>query len=186
MFGFFKRLNARRNAVAQDIVRLIEEEERKSCALSDEELLSLSDEELVANVWVRIKRFAAGFDTERRALDNMDEAQKTFYIVQCFALRIEAEGLCAYFANAGRDMALFLSDALERVGAMEQKNLFEDFLHDHKIATASLSDFAVESSKEFKRMERKYPFDEFNSAFYALPPMTECLAAYLRENITSF
>ena len=186
MVGFFRKLKAQRDAVTQDIVRLLEEEEQRCCGLSDEALLALSDEELVPTVWIRTRKFADRFDTERRALDNMDDIRRTFYIVYYYDQAVNTEGLCSYFANNGRESALFLRDALERVGAMEHKALFEEFLHHNKIATAELSAFAVGNSKEFKRMERKYPFDEFNSAFYALPPMTELLAAYVRENIAVF
>ena len=187
MLGFFENLRARRDATkAQDIVRQLEEEVARCCSLSDEELLSLSDEELLATAWVRARKFADKFDTERRALDNMEEQQRIFYIVYYYEQEVNTEGLCCYFANTSRETALFLREALKTVGANEHKALFEDFLRENKVATASLSTFAVASSKEFKRLEREYPFDEFNSAFYALSPMTECLAAYVRENIFAF
>ncbi len=186
MLGFFKKLQARRDAVTQDIVRLLEEEVDRCCALSDEELLALPDEDLLATVWVRTKKIADQFDTERRALDNLTESQRIFYIVYYYEQEVNTEGLCCYFANTSRETALFLREALERVGAMEHKALFEDFLRENKVATAALSTFAVTSAKEFKRLEREYPFDEFNSAFYALPPMTEQLASYVRENIFVF
>ncbi|MBE6590371.1 MAG: DUF4375 domain-containing protein [Ruminococcaceae bacterium] len=186
MFGFFKKLLSRRDAVTQDIVRLLEEEELRCCALSDEELLALPDEELLSTVWVRVRKRADKFDTERRALDNMEEEPRIFYIVYYYDQKVNAEGLCSYFANTSRETALFLREALARIGAEEHKALFEDFLHDNKVATAALSAFAIGNSREFKKLERQYPFDDFNSAFYALPPMTEALAAYVRENISVF
>ena len=79
-----------------------------------------------------------------------------------------------------------MREALETIGAMEHKALFEDFLRENKVATAALSAFAVKGSEEFGKLEREYPFDEFNTAFYALDPMTETLAAYVRDNIAAF
>ena len=186
MFGFFKRMLARRDEIAQDVVRLIEEEKDKYCAMSAEELLALSDEELLGVVWVRTERFSARFDTERRAMDNMNDEQRIFYIAYYYMLQVNDGGLCQYFANSSRDTALFLSDALEAVGADEHRALFEDFLHDNKVATAALLHFAVDNSGDFKKMEKKYPFEAFNTSFYALPPMTEAIASYVRENVTSF
>ena len=186
MVVFFKKLKARRDAVTEDIVRLLAEEEERCCALSDDELLALSDEELLSKVWIRTRKFADGFATARRALDSMEEARRTFYIAYYYEQSVNAEGLCAYFANNGRESALFLREALERIGAVEHKALFEDFLHHNRIATAELSAFAIGSSEEFKKMERKYPFDEFNASFYALEPMTGQMAAYVRENISVF
>ena len=186
MIGFFKRLLARRDAIANDVVRLIEEEQDKYCAMSAEELLALSDDELLAVVWMRTERVVAGFDSERRALDNMNDAQKNFYIIQYYVLQVNDGGLCQYFANAGRDTAFFLSDALTAVGAEEHRALFEAFLHDNKVATAALLSFAVDNSRDFKKMEKSYPFEEFNTSFYALAPLTESVAAYVRENIGAF
>lgn len=186
MFGFFKRMLARRDEIAQDVVRLIEEEKDKYCAMSAEELLALTDEELLGVVWVRTERFSAGFDTERRAMDNMNDEQRIFYIAYYYMLQVNDGGLCQYFANSSRDTALFLSDALEAVGADAHRELFEDFLHDNKVATAALLHFAVDNSGDFKKMESAYPFEAFNTAFYALPPMTEAIAAYVRENVISF
>lgn len=186
MLGFFKRLKSRRDAVAEDIVRLLEEETARCCALSAEELMALSDEELLATVWVRTKKIADCFDTERRALDHFTEPQRIFYIVYYYWQEVYHEGLCCYFANTSRETALFLREALEMIGAKEHKDLFEDFLRENKIATAALSVFAVSDAKALKKIERQYPFDDFNSAFYALTPMTEQVAAYVRENIFVF
>ena len=186
MFGFFKKLHARQDEIAQDVVRLLEEEKNRYCEMSAEDLLALPDEELVGVVWIRTERFSAQFGTERRALDNMNDEQRIFYIAYYYMLQVNAGGLCQYFASSSRDTALFLSDALEAVGAQEHRELFEDFLHDHKVATAALFHFVVDNSEDFKKMERDYPFEEFNTAFYALPPMTEAIAAYVRENVTSF
>ena len=184
--GFLKRLFARRDQIAQDVVRLIEEEQDRCCNMSDEELLALSDEELLGVIWIRMERFSARFDTERRALDNMSAEQKNFYITYYYMLQVNDGGLCQYFANSSRDTALFLSDALEAVGAMEHRELFEDFLHHNKVATAALLSFKVDNSADFKKMERSYPFEEFNADFYALPPMQSAIAAYVRENVTVF
>jgi len=186
MMGFFKRLFARRDQITQDVVRLIEEEQNRCCNMSDEELLALSDEELASVVWIRTERFSARFDTERRALDNMNAEQKNFYIAYYYMLQVNDGGLCQYFANSSRDTALFLSDALEAVGATEHRALFEAFLHDNKVATAALLSFVVDNSADFKKMEKSYPFEEFNTDFYALPPMQDAIAAYVRENVTSF
>lgn len=186
MFGYFKRLFARRDEIAQDIVRLIEEERERYCKMSDDELLGLSDEELLSVVWIRTERHSAQFDTERRALDNMNEEQKNFYIVYYYMLQVNEGGLCQYFANSSRDTALFLSDALAAVGATEHRELFEEFLHHNKVATAAMLHFAVDNSKDYKEMEKNYPFDDFNTMFYTIAPITESIAAYVRENITSF
>ena len=186
MLGFFKRIKTRRDAVTEDIVRLLEEEVNRCCALSDEELLALGDEELLAMVWIRTKKNADGFESERRALDNFEEPQRIFYIVYSYEQEVNAEGLCSYFAHTSRENALFLREALEVVGAKEHKALFEDFLRENKVATAAMAEFAVINARDFKRLERKYPFDAFNAAFYALSPMTEVLASYVRENISAF
>ncbi len=186
MIGYFKRLFARRDEIAQDVVRLIEEEQDKYCKMSAEELLALPDEELLGIVWVRTERFSAKFDTERRALDNMNAQQRNFYIVYYYMLQVNDGGLCQYFANSSRDTALFLSDALAAVGATEHRELFEEFLHHNKVATAALFSFVVDNSADFKQLERDYPFEEFNTAFYAIAPVSEAIAAYVRENIAYF
>jgi UDP-N-acetylmuramate-alanine ligase len=57
---------------------------------------------------------------------------------------------------------------------------------DAAAARAALLSFAVDNSRDFKKMERSYPFEEFNTSFYALAPLTEPVAAYVRENIGAF
>ena len=186
MIGFIKRLFARRDEIANDVVRLLKEEREKYYNMKTEELLALPDEELLGAMWMRMVRFSESFDSERRALDNMDEEQKNFYTAYYYMLQMNAGGLCQYFANSSRESALFLSDALEHVGADEHRVLFESFLHHNKVATAAMFSFAVVDSEEYRKMEKDYPFEEFNSTFYAIEPLTEPLAAYVRENIGAF
>ena len=93
-------------------------------------------------------------------------------------------GLCQFFANCP-DCAAFVPEALDRLGAAEHKALYEQFLADNAIDPLDPM-FQTESIEEFSQLYDLYPWDDFDTPYYALTPMSELLEAYIRANPDAF
>lgn len=186
MFGFLKRLFAQRDAVSEDIAAILEEEERRWLALDREELAALEDAELLRAAWARICAVADASDDEIERLSLLNEAQKTIYVVYNYECEVNNGGLCQYFVNDCRLSAPLLADSLEALGETEHKAHFEAFVRDNAIDLRCLESFAIDSAKQFARLEKQYPFEAFDGAFYEMPSLGACMSSYIRENIQLF
>ena len=186
MFGFLKRLFAQRDAVSEGIAAIFEEEERRWLEMDRETLAALEDAELLRAAWARICAATDAKEDESERLSLLSEAQKTVYVAYNYECEVNNGGLCQYFVNDSRLSAPLLADALDAIGAVEHRMRFEAFVRDNAIDLQHLEAFAIDHVKQFAKMEKRYPFEAFDRAFYEMPSLGECMASYVRENIESF
>jgi hypothetical protein len=116
--------------------------------------------------------------------ENLSPEEKTAYTAACLDLEIMNGGLCQFFANCP-DCAAFVPEALDRLGAAEHKALYEQFLADNAIDPLDPM-FQTESIEEFSRLYDRYPWDDFDTPYCALTPMSELLEAYIQANPDAF
>lgn len=148
-------------------------------AMSKEEMASLSDQELFEAV-----EHILNLDIEE--VKDANDCQKVFMSVDLFYNEVNNGGLCQFFVNSSREYAPYLSNALEAVGALKMKKLFDDFVFENKINVNDLSSFDIDDVDEFEEQTERFDFDKFDDAFYELEEVesqSELLAKYAREHI---
>ncbi len=95
-------------------------------------------------------------------------------------------GLCQFFVNSSRVVAPELSDALEVIGALEHKKLYDHFIAENHMNVKDLSSFEIDDVNDFEAQTKRYPFDEFDDNFFDLNPICDYLSKYVKENIGEF
>ena len=115
--------------------------------------------------------------------------RRAIYTVECFDREVQNGGLCQYFVNSSRETAPELEEALSQVGAESFRILFHDFVTEHEIDVTQLERFAIHSADQFAAQARRYPFDDFDEAYYQLyeqEPLDGLCAAYVRQHLGDF
>ena len=59
-------------------------------------------------------------------------------------------------------------------------------MKEHSIDLRDLESFSIGNAKQFAKMEKRYPFEAFDDAFYEMPSIEGAMAAYIRKNILKF
>ncbi len=95
-------------------------------------------------------------------------------------------GLCQFFVNSSRELAPYVSECLEEVGATEHKELYEKFISDNSIDLNDLSFFEIKDLEEYAEKEEMYDFDSFDEAYMELPFLADIITEYIRANINEF
>lgn len=117
-------------------------------------------------------------------LEALSPQEKSAHIAACLELEVMNGGLCQFFANDPQ-YAAHVPEALEAIGAVEHKALYEQFLADTGIDPLDPM-FRTESMEEFSRLYDLYPWDDFDDAYLSLTPIPELLEAYVQSNPDSF
>lgn len=129
--------------------------------MSIDTLLSLSDEELFSAVECVCED--AVYDIND---SDIPEEQKFIYSLNRFEAEVNNGGLCQFFVNSSSECAPYVSRALETVGAVEIKNLFDSFVSENGIDVKDLSSFKISSVSEYEAQTKRYDFDSFDNRFY--------------------
>ena len=84
-----------------------------------------------------------------------------------------------------------ISEAEENVYEMQSKvnsevDSFDSFVSDNGIDVSDLSSFMIDDSAEFEAQTKRYPFDDFDNAFYKLEPIQDRLIPYIKDHISEF
>ena len=149
-------------------------------ALSNEELLALSDEELY-NALEIICYFAV-YDINDADLTNEQRVCSTL-------LNLDSEvnngGLCQFFVNSSRALAPFVSESLSVIKADKTKELFDSFISENKIDLKDLNSFIIKDLSEFAEQNNRYPFDDFDNKYYEIGEVNDLMIRYARENINA-
>lgn len=178
-FWFMLRKMRKNNGFAE-VLRQYEESVKKALAYTIDELEQLPDQELYEAVRARAEHKA---ELEDYGVSSLTEAQLVVYITSYYEMEVCNGGLCQFFVNSSRRFAPYLSQCLEVLGAEEHKKLFDDFVCANNIDLNDLSSFDIEKVEEFAEQNERYPFDEFDSAFYDLPSISECSYTYVKEHL---
>mgnify|MGYP003297115743 CR=1 FL=1 len=112
--------------------------------------------------------------------------QRYCYALNLLELEVNNGGLCQFFVNSSRLAASWVSDGLAAIGATEHKELFDGFINKYKINVNDLASFSIRRARDFEKQAKRYPFDEYDDSFYALPSLREPLTAYIRQHIDEF
>jgi len=151
--------------------------------VSNEQLLAMSDEDLLYTVTVAMNDRVYTPDDPEAGFADLNEVQKNVYALCVYTTEMDCGGLCQFFVNQQSASAQQLPQALEAVGAQAHLALYRDFLNTNSIDPADLSGFAVETTEDFAVQYARFPYEAYDEAYYALPALHELLVAYIRENI---
>ena len=154
--------------------------------MSVDELRALSDEELFYAIMVRTERKVDGFEDWEEGVNSLNFQQKVFYSVNWLEIEVNNGGLCQFFVNSSRMVAPLVSEYMAVIGADEHKRLYDDFVQQNGIDLCELSSFDVDDLEEFAEQYDRYPFDDYDDAFYEAEPLETYLTKYARENLNDF
>ncbi len=154
--------------------------------MTADELAALSDPELYEALLARTDDKIEGCGSIEDGMRKMSEPERVFYAVSYLEIEVNNGGLCQFFVNSSRAVAPFVSDYMGVIGADGHKKLYDDFIGRYGIDVGDLSSFDCETTKEFSAQYERYPFDEFDDAFYEMEPLQKYLTVYAREHIDSF
>lgn len=128
-------------------------------------------------------------DWEEQDLPPMPHPRRIAYTVWLFDMEVQNGGLCQYFVNSSRTTAPDLSQALDALGAGAYRALLEDFASQNGIDLGDLSSFVISRTKDYEAQTRRYPFDQFDEAYYVryeTDPLERYLTAYVRQHLEEF
>ncbi len=160
--------------------------QRSNQELPPEELSALPDGELCEAIWNRTDEKVEQAATDREGVAALPQAAQAFYVAYCYEMEMENGGLCQYFVNSSRELAPMLPAALSEIGAAGHKALFDAFVRDNGIDVNDLSSFVSDDVEGYVAQTERYPFDDFDNAFYALKPIQEYLVPYVQAHISAF
>ena len=184
MPGFFKRIV--KFLCASKMDREIIKEQKRCLKMSTEDLESLDDDELFTTILNRTEYKVDLYDDMIAGVRSLTGVKRVFYVASYYETEVNNGGLCQFFVNSSRELAPELSACLAAIGANDHKELFDTFVADNNIDVNDLSSFIIDNTDEFKGQEERYPFDEFDDAFFALKTIEEYLIDYIREHISEF
>ena len=173
----------------KELKRSIEEaraNEKRFLEMTQDELSALSDDELFEAVVARTERKVDSFDEWEDGVNSLNPSQKIFYSVNWLEVEVNNGGLCQFFVNSSRMVASLVSEYMGIIGAVDHKKLYDDFISKYGIDLNNLSSFDIEDATEFEEQNQRYPFDEYDDAFYDIEPLETYLKKFIRENVKDF
>ena len=178
LFGFIKAV---RNEMKKlDLYKKMTVEELKE--LSDDDLREALSERLIAEE----DKYAWEVS---ECLEGFKGAKKIYYIVNYFDMEVQNGGLCQFFVNSSRDVAPYIIECLNTIGAVNYKKLLSDFIEKYNINLNDLDSFIVEDVEEYEAQTERYPFDDFDDKYYELyeeDPLEDMLISYAKNYLEDF
>ena len=142
-------------------------------------LLALSDDELYERIYFHN---LIGMDGPEDS--DASEEQRLVYVLMEFESEVANGGLCQFFVNSSSECAPYVSDALEKVGAVNIQKRYDDFLAENGIDVNDLSSFKTDVL--FIEQAERYDFDSFDDRFYSDDDIQGLIVSYIREHIDAF
>ncbi len=164
----------------------LKEKESLYLSMSHEDMASLSDDELFEAVLSRTEHKVDSFDEWEDGINSLNDSQKIFYSLNWLEMEVNNGGLCQFFVNSSRMVAPYISEYMSIIGADDHKNLFDNFITDNNIDLCNLSSFAIDDIDEYEKQTERYPFDDYDDAFYDMEPLEEHLKKFAREHLEDF
>ena len=186
--GIFKTIKTffRLMKDAPKIMEQIRQQRAEFVAMTPDQLAALPDDELFSAAQARIDAIMDDQEEILHGFSLLTDPQKVFYALNYLEMEVNNGGLCQFFVNSSRVLAPYISEYLGIVGADEHKQLFDSFIQRYHIDLTDLSSFQIRHVRDFETQAKRYPFDEYDDAFYDLPSLEEPLTAYVRANIAVF
>ena len=185
IFRSIKLILAVRKAM-KNSVREFMQQQTESLSLTTEELAALDDDMLFFSAISRTEHIIDNYEESEDGFAALNAHQKVLFSVNALESEVNNGGLCQFFVNSSRAVAPFISDSLGLIGAEEHKALFDGFISKYRIDLNDLSSFMIRRTRDFDKMTKRYPFDEYDDAFYELPALEEPLTKYIRAHIDAF
>ena len=168
------------------IIKETQENEKRYLTMTTDELSALSDDELFAAIVARTESKVDSFDEWEDGVNSLNSSQKIFYSVNWLEIEVNNGGLCQFFVNSSRMVAPFVSKYMAIIGAEEHQNLYDNFVKKNAIDLTELSFFDVNEAGEFEEKVERYPFDEYDDAFYDMEPLETYLKKFGRAHLVDF
>ncbi|MBP3323059.1 MAG: DUF4375 domain-containing protein [Clostridia bacterium] len=172
-----------------DFKKILEEQAKREAAyikMSAAELAELSDDELFNAAWVRTDKIASLKENMIEGFNSLSEAQRIFYAVYLLEMEVNNGGLCQFFVNSSRMVAPIVSECMGIIGASEHKNLFNTFINKYQIDLCDLASFNCETAEAYASQYERYPFEEYDNAFYTLEPLQGYLTSFVKNHTDKF
>ncbi len=177
------------------VLRVMEKMDKRNAALaalSNEELTALSDGDLCSAILWRIDRtveaslgIRASKADPLQAIGCLGEAAAIVYTLACWESEMADGGLCHFLTGDCAELAPDVPNAFTAVGAKEHRTHLEAFLTENGISLPC-PDIHAENEFAYAEQKARYPYEAFDRAYGKLPPLEALIAAYIRENITTF
>ncbi len=117
-------------------------------------------------------------------LNALTEAQLAILTADQLFIEVNNGGLCQFFVNSSRAFAPYVVESMEKLGKPEIAALYRNFIEENKIDVHDLSEFDMEAAESFAELNDRYPFDDFDEAFYVFEDIRDEAAPYLREHLS--
>lgn len=158
------------------------EKEMLYLSMSNEDMVSLSDDELFEAALFRIEHKVDSYDDWEEGVNSLNNSQKIFYSINWLETEVNNGGLCQFFVNSSRMVAPNVSEYMNIIGANNHKNLFDKFIADNNIDLHNLSSFDIDDVDEYEKQTERYPFDDYDDAFCDMEPLEIYLKKFAREH----
>ena len=150
----------------------------KKTSVQKEKLLQMNDDEFYE------KMYFYCIDTVSGVHDvTASDEEKTLYVLYMLDMEVGNGGLCQFFVNSSSECAPYVSEALEKAGALKIKKLYDDFIAANNIDVNDLSSFIATDYAAYLALTQRYDFDSFDDAFYQVENIRDSIVTYARENI---
>ena len=167
-------------------IKETQENEKRYLTMTTDELSALSDDELFEAIVARTESKVDSFDEWEDGVNSLNPSQKIFYSVNWLEIEVNNGGLCQFFVNSSRMVAPFVSKYMAIIGAEDHQNLYDNFVKKNAIDLTDLSFFDVNEVEEFEEKVERYPFDEYDDAFYDMEPLETYLKKFGRAHLVDF
>ncbi len=177
LFDRLKQAKALRAALREEAAF-----QARALQMTPAELEMLGDAELLSAV---VDRADAAADRHPET-DRLDTVQGIIHTLTVFDREVRNGGLCQFFVNSSRDLAPRVSPALSAIGADTYRHIYDAFIRRHHIDLTDLTSFIIEDLSEYERQIGRYPFDDFDDAYYRASlaePLENFLLRYARANL---
>ena len=181
LFSFIKQAIAFRKAFKEQAQR-----DAAYLQMSTQELAALSDDEIFNAVQTRTENIVSSKEDLLEGFNSLNEEQRIFYAVNYLEMEVNNGGLCQFFVNSSRMVAPVVSEYMGILGATKHKKLYDTFIEKYQINTNDLSSFDCDTVEVFQSQYERYPFDEYDDAFYELEPLQNYLVSYVKKHIEKF
>ncbi len=173
----------------RELKKSIEESQEKDTlylSMSNEDMACLSDDELFEAVLSRAEHKVDSFEEWEEGVNSLNNSQKIFYSINWLEVEVNNGGLCQFFVNSSRMVAPYISEYMGIIGADDHKNLFDNFIAENNIDLNNLSSFDIDDADEYEKQTERYPFDDYDDAFYGMEALEGYLKKFARENLKDF
>ena len=151
---------------------------KKIRAMGKAQVLSLDDEQFFDAINCVCED--AVFDINE---SRIPKEQKLLYSLIEFEMEVNNGGLCQFFVNSSRECAPYVSEALNEIGAIDLKKLYDSFISDNKINVNDLTSFILNDIEEYQAQTERFDFDSFDDKFYEYENLHQQIIEYARKNI---